>query len=111
MVTSIARQSLVANGNTVYGQIVEVHKNEYTRPIAGLGDTSYSVSVSGRPGDPARTIGFASLADVKRFLHSAKDEEFDGYDTNGDKIKETRRGLGIPTGMMSQFSADEPKKG
>jgi len=96
----------IASGSTVYGQVVKVFKNTYRPPLPGLGETGFSVSVSGMPGQPSHSAGFVSIEDVKAYLHGSGSKQFRTFNVNGDEVMETRECLGVPRGMVSDIPDD-----
>ncbi len=109
MAASLVSQKILANGNTVYGQLVTVTEDTYAPPLPGLGETAFSVSVSGARDLAPFAAGFRNVSDVRKFLHAFGDNPFTVFTHDGDSRQEVRTCLGIPKGMMGDLGDDAPE--
>jgi hypothetical protein len=103
MANVVVKGEQIASGSTVYGQEVQIFKNTYVPALPGLGDSGFSVSVSGMAGKPPHTAGFASMEDVKKYLHGSGEQTFKTFDNDGNEQNEKRTALSIPRGMVSDL--------
>lgn len=94
---------LLAQGATLDGRRVTVSGVNYSAEINGLGENGVSVDIGGDS-----VVGFTSVEDAKRYLHSWGDQEYPTFDAMGRQTRETRTGLGIPNGMISWADSGRP---
>lgn len=106
MPATVREQTIIGRGATVYGQPVTLFKVGYSEDVPGVGKESFAVSVAGREGQAPHTAGFKSVEDMRRYLHSTDDETFATHTADGQDREETRRGLGIPKGMVSDIDGE-----
>lgn len=100
---TIASREPVMRGMTLDGRQVTVSKLRLTAPGPNGSTEQYAVDVSEGPDSPAVAYGFNSLDDAERFMQSAKAEDYESHDRNGNPTKATRRGLGVPEGMKQDL--------
>jgi len=103
---TVSTQEL-AVASTLDGRRVSVRKVRFNMPVPGLGTEGYAVDVLDGSGAGIQSAGFASQAEAMDYLSSTQSKPYTVIDAMGNRVQETRVGLGIPPGMILDFQQQE----
>ena len=105
------RSEVLANGMLFDGRQFRVSRVEHDRELRGVGTESFTVDVLALGQTDGLTVGFATEAEAFNYIHSNEDDPYSDFDWNGDEVKVTRRGLGIPASLLNDRRKTKTAKG
>lgn len=98
----VLQRQAVAHAQTVDGRQVTVNRLIFNQIMPGIGNEGFAVDIGAGNTAGQMSVGFATYDDAYRFLTSSESEEFEVVDSFGNRSKETRTGLSVPEGMISE---------
>lgn len=102
----VVQTQVIAQAGTFDGKRVTVRKVQFNQTVPGIGNEGYAVDVADQSGAGMSSVGFRTQDEAMQYLTANGPKDYTVVDAMGNQQKETRVGLGIPQGMVSQLQAN-----